>query len=51
MHFMNKTYTEALRKRSQLQNQFQKKNRSPVNRINYIKKCNYCLSLFRKIKK
>ena len=25
MHFMNKTYTEALRKRSQLQNQFQKK--------------------------
>ena len=50
MPFMNKPLARAHMKRSRLRNRFLK-NRSQVNRINYIKQRNYCVSLLRKTKK
>ena len=47
---MNKTLTQAHSKRSHLRNRFLK-NRCPVNRTNYIKLQNYCVSLLIKTKK
>ena len=49
MFFMNKTYTQAHKKRSHFRNRLLK-NRCPVNGINYIKQRNYCVSLSRKTK-
>ena len=46
---MNKVFTQAHKKRSHLRNRFLK-NRCPVNRINYIKQNNCCVSLLRKTK-
>ena len=50
MPFMNKPLARAHIKRSRLRNRFLK-NRSEVNRINFIKQRNYCVSLLRKTKK
>ena len=50
MPFMNKPLARADMKKSRLRNQFLK-NRSKVNRINFIKQRNYCVSLLRKTKK
>ena len=47
---MNKPLARAHIKRSRLPNRFSK-NRSEANRTNYIKQCNYCVSLLRKNKK
>ena len=47
---MNKPLARAHMKRSRLQNRFLR-NRSEVNKINYIKQRNYCVSLLRKTKK
>ena len=50
MSFMNKPLAQAHMKRNCLRNRFLK-NRSEVNRTNYIKQRNYCVSLQRKTKK
>ena len=47
---MNKLLSRAYMKRGGLQNGFLK-NRSEVNRINFIRQRNYCVSLLRKTKK
>ena len=49
MSFMNKPLARAHMKRSCLRNRFLK-NRSEVNRINFIKQRNYCVSLLKKPK-
>ena len=50
MRFMNKLLSRAYMTRGGLQNGFLK-NRSEVNRINFIRQRNYCVSLLRKTKK
>ena len=50
MTFMNKPLARAHMKRSCLQNRFFK-NRSEVNRINFIMQHNFCVSFWRKTKK
>ena len=50
MRFMNKLLSRAYMKRGGLQNGFLK-NRSEVNRINFIRQRNNCVSLLRKTKK
>ena len=49
MPFMNKALAQAHMRRNRLQNRFLR-NRSQVNRINYIKQHNYCKSSEKKQK-
>ena len=50
MPFMNKPLARAPMKRSRLRNRFLK-SKSEVNKINFFKQRNYCVSLLRKTKK
>ena len=50
MPYMNELLARAHMKRTRLLNQFLK-NKSEVNRINFIKQRNFCVSLLRKTKK